>query len=88
MCSNLQLDTLNCSFAFLLNGTYFVKYRLKHSTVVIICTRYLNIENLCILTGECTYIFVTNVRIKDDFFVSRINWLIFVMGTHCVLCEI
>jgi hypothetical protein len=53
------------------------------TVVVSICTTFFNVKNLHILPTECVIL-----TLKSDYFLNAINWLVFVIETQCVDCEV
>ena len=56
--------------------------------VVSVCTTFFNVRKLRILPTECIYICRMILTLKSHYFLNAINWLVFVMETQCVDCEV
>ena len=58
------------------------------SVVVSVCTTFFNVKKLRILPTECIYILRMILTLTRDYFLNAINRLFFLLGTHCVYCNV
>jgi len=64
---------------------------LLRSTDWIFIYRQFSIQQFYVLPTQCIYVFCVDLRTNSDYFpiyVSRSNWLVFIMEKECVYCAV